>query len=93
MVGLITSAPAVIPTNPASEPFNIIERSGLLDKYQEKAIDPIIPPEAERVVVTKTVDTAPGLAERTDPPLNPYQPNQRRNTPIAVSGILCPFIG
>ena len=32
-------------------------------------------------------------AERTDPPLNPYHPNQRRNTPIAVSGILCPFIG
>ena len=92
-IGLITSAPAVIPTSPANEPFNIMDKSGFLLTYQDVIIAPIIPAAAASVVVTNTRDTPPGSAERTDPPLNPYQPNHRRKTPIVASGILWPRIG
>ncbi len=90
---LITSALAVIPTNPASNPFNAIERSGFLSTTQEMMIAPIAPAQAPNVVVVKTSPKALGSAERTDPPLNPYQPNMSKNTPIAAIGKLCAGIG
>src|SRR5690606_23137339 len=31
LMGVTTSAPAVMPTRPASTPFNVIERSGLVE--------------------------------------------------------------
>ena len=77
-----------MPTSPASEPFKTIERSGFFDRDQDKVIAPITPAAAESVVVTKTKDTGPGSADRTDPPLNPYQPNHKRNTPIDARGML-----
>tara|TARA_X000000950_G_scaffold242051_1_gene296070 strand:+ start:3815 stop:3931 length:117 start_codon:yes stop_codon:yes gene_type:complete len=36
---------------------------------------PMTPEQAANVVVTKTRETASGLADRTEPPLKPYQPN------------------
>ena len=88
LIGLITSAPAVIPTKPAKEPFNIIDRSGFLLIDHEATIAPIIPAAPARVVVTKTKDTPPGSADKTEPPLKPYQPNQSRKTPIEARGRL-----
>ncbi|GIR23043.1 hypothetical protein CM15mP37_05480 [bacterium] len=75
-IGLITSAPAVIPTKPARDPFKTIDKSGFLDKYQDKVIAPNTPRQP-RVVVTNTKDILPGSAERTEPPLNPYHPNHK----------------
>ncbi len=43
--------------------------------------------------MTSTYDTAPASADSTEPPLNPNQPSQSRNTPIVTSGMLCPMIG
>ena len=89
----MTSAPAVIPTKPASEPFKIIDKSGFLLIVQEAIIAPIIPAAPANVVVTKTKEIPPGSADRTDPPLNPYQPNHNKKTPIDASGKLCPRMG
>ena len=87
---LTTSAPAVIPTSPASEPLSTIERSGLCWNVQEVAIAPRMPVAAARLVVTKTNDTSSGSALRTEPPLNPNQPSHSRKTPIVASGMLWP---
>ena len=87
------SAPAVMPTSPASAPFSTMLKSGLCWSVQEAAIAPITPAAAASDVVTKTSETSAGSALRTDPPLNPYQPSHRRKTPIAASGMLCPAIG
>ena len=54
---------------------------------------PMTPEHAAKVVVTKTRETASGLADKTEPPLKPYQPNQSRKTPIDAKGILWPGIG
>ena len=86
--GVIKSAPAVIPTKPASEPFNVIERSGFLLRTHEVIIAPTTPAEAARVVVTKTRETLLGSADKTDPPLKPYHPNHNKKTPIDANGIL-----
>ena len=83
-----TSAPAVIPTKPASEPLRAIERSGFLVTIQEVRIAPIIPAAAAIQVVTRTKETPSASADSTEPPLNPNQPNHRRNTPIAARGML-----
>ena len=88
LIGETTSAPAVIPTNPANEPFRTIDKSGLLLIDHEHIIDPITPAAAAKVVVTNTNETPAGSAERTEPPLKPYHPNQSKNTPMETSGIL-----
>ena len=49
-----TSAPAVIPTRPASIPFNAIERSGFLQAMYENTIDDTAPDAAANAVVTQT---------------------------------------
>ena len=91
--GVVTSAPAVIPTRPARQPFKAIERSGFLDTIQETIMAPTMPAAAARDVVTITSDIGPGSADSTEPPLNPNQPNHSNNTPIVASGMLCPGIG
>ena len=92
-IGLITSAPAVIPTKPARDPLSTIDKSGFLLIDQDVIMAPTIPPAAARLVVTNTRETRPGSAERTEPPLKPYQPNHSKKTPIAAKGKLCPLIG
>ena len=92
-IGDIKSAPAVIPTNPARIPFKVIVKSGFFRKDQEAVIAPIAPALAAKDVVTNTKETNPGSAVRTDPPLKPNHPNQRRKTPITAKGIECPGIG
>jgi len=54
---------------------------------------PIAPAAAAKEVVTNTNDTSKGLADNTEPPLNPNHPNHNKNTPIAAKGIECPVIG
>src|SRR6187551_2236776 len=51
------------------------------------------PAAADRQVVTRTRDVRAGSAERTEPPLNPNQPNHKRSTPIVARGMLLPGIG
>ena len=92
-IGLIKSAPAVIPTKPANEPFNIMDRSGFFEIIVDVIMAPITPAAAASVVVTNTRETPPGSAERTEPPLNPYHPNHSKNTPIVAYGKLCPRFG
>ena len=53
----------------------------------------IAPAAAAKEVVVKTRPRGPGFALSTDPPLNPYQPNQSNKTPIIASGKLWPGIG
>ena len=48
------------------------------------------PVQAASEVVTNTNEVKAGSPDSTDPPLNPNQPNQRRNTPITASGTLEP---
>ena len=50
-----------------------------------KIIAAIVPAAAPIAVVTNTSETAPGSAERTEPPLKPNHPNHRRNAPIVAS--------
>ena len=50
------------------------------------------PAEAASEVVTNTRETVPGSALSTEPPLNPNQPNQSKNTPIVAMGMLWPGI-
>ena len=40
------------------------------------------------VVITNTFDIEAASPERTEPPLNPNQPNHRRKTPIVAKGML-----
>ena len=54
----------------------------------KKAASP--PDAAARQVVTRVIEVREGSAERTEPPLNPNQPNHRMNTPAVAKGILCP---
>ena len=92
--GVITSAPAVMPTRPARMPFSDIERSGLEDTIggDEHRRD-AARREAARHVVTSASEVSSGSAESTEPPLKPNQPSQSRKTPIAASGMLLPGIG
>lgn len=89
----MTSAPAVIPTSPASRPLTIIVRSGLPPIVQEAAVAVTAPAAAARFVVTSTRLTAPASAERTEPPLKPNHPSHRRKAPMTTSGMLWPRIG
>ena len=86
------SALAVMPTNPARHPFNIIERSGFLCAIQDVAIAAINPAAADRAVVVNTYATITGSAENTEAPLNPNHPNHSRNTPKVANPRLLPGI-
>ena len=46
------------------------------------------PAAAAKQVVTNVSEVPAGSADKTDPPLNPNQPNQRIKTPAVASGIL-----
>ena len=59
----------------------------------EVIIELIPPAAAASAVVVKTKPSGPGLAERTEPPLNPNHPKNSKNTPTAARGILWPTIG
>ena len=78
---MTASHPAVIATKPASEPFKLIATSGLPYFNQVKIITVHVASAGATVVVAKIVaNCVPFLAVA---PLNPYQPNQRMNTPKA----------
>jgi len=84
-------APAVTATRPAKAPLSAIPISVsfvLIAEYRSAETAPAAPP---RVVFTATFATSP-FAISTDPPLNPYHPNQSINVPIVASGMLCPGI-
>jgi len=85
---LTASAPAVIPTKPAKIPLRAIVKSGFLMMSQLAIIDAIPPAHAANVVVVNTNPNGPGLADRTEPPLNPNHPKNRRKVPIAARGRL-----
>ena len=53
-VGLTQSAPAVIATSPARQPFRVIERSGLRRIAMPDSIAPITPALAPNIVVQST---------------------------------------
>lgn len=89
----IRSAPAVIPTSPASTPFSPMERSGFPETNSDANIAASPPAAAARQVVTRVRDTSSGSAESTEPPLNPNHPSHSRNTPTAASGSELPGIG
>jgi hypothetical protein len=71
--------------------MNIVISKFLYNKLEKKAA-PIPPAAAARHVVTRTNDVLAGSADKTDPPLNPNQPNQRIRTPAADNGIFDPGI-
>ena len=54
----------------------------------EKIAEATPPAAAAKHVVTRVSEVNSGSAERTDPPLNPNQPNQRISTPAAANGKL-----
>ena len=54
----------------------------------EKSAAPNPPAAADKDVVVSVNEVNSGSAERTEPPLNPNQPNQRISTPAAENGIL-----
>ncbi len=56
----------------------------------EKIAEATPPAAAAKHVVTRVKEVNSGSAERTDPPLNPNQPNHRISTPAAAKGKLCP---
>ena len=89
-VGLIWSAPAVIPTRPPRIPFRNMVRSRFLYIAVEtrKATTP--PEAAARQVVTRVREVSSGSADSTEPPLKPNQPSQRISTPAVARGMLCP---
>ncbi len=89
----ITSAPAVMPTSPASAPLSVMDRSGVRWTICAVNIAPSTPAHAASMVVMNTYETAPGSPESTDPPLNPNQPNQSKKTPMVASGMLWPMMG
>ena len=91
-LGDIWSAPAVIATRPPNTPFINIVRSRFLYNKPEKKAAPRPPAAAAKHVVTNTRDVFAGSADKTDPPLNPNQPNQSISTPAADNGILDPGI-
>src|SRR5690606_22960114 len=86
--GVRTSAPAVTPTSPAKIPFSTIPKSRRLDVMYDVNSAPIAPAQAPKQVITRTKDTSAASAERTEPPLNPNQPNQSRKAPITANGTL-----
>src|SRR5690606_10717178 len=61
-------------------------RSKRLKASSPEKTAPIPPVAAARAVVTHTSEIISGSADKTEPPLNPNQPNQSRNTPIIASG-------
>ena len=82
-----------MPTSPASDPFRASVRSGFLYLTQEVIMAAMAPALAARVVVMAIRATVPGSPmPSVEPALKPYQPNQRMNTPIVTSGMLCPPI-
>src|SRR5690606_1041549 len=90
--GVIMSAPAVTPTNPASKPFSTIPKSIRFIAIMLVKWPPMAPPHAPSAVVTSTSETIPGSADNTDPPLKPSQPSQSKNTPIVAKGTEEPAI-
>ena len=56
----------------------------------EKIADETPPAAAAKQVVTNVSEVSVGSAERTEPPLNPNQPNHKIKTPAEAKGILCP---
>ena len=87
-VGLIWSAPAVIPTNPPKTPFiNMVKSKFLYNKLEKKAAA-TPPAAAASEVVTRVNEVNSGSADSTEPPLNPNHPNQRMKTPADAIGKL-----
>ena len=82
----VTSQPAVIPTRPARDAFKHIETSGLPYLIQVKIIHTTVAIAGEIVVVRKIEPNC--SREVAAAPLNPYQPNQRINTPKAPKAML-----
>ena len=90
--GVITSAPAVIPTKPPKIPFKNIVKSKFLYLINDTNTATTPPAAAAKQVVTKVNEVNSGFAESTEPPLKPNHPNQRISTPAVAIGILCPGI-
>src|SRR5690625_2964900 len=84
-----TTAPGVIPTSLPESPFNATEASRLVITSWVVIIEASAPEHAEIAVVTKTYETPTGSALRPEPPLNPNQPIQSKNTPTVARGMLC----
>ena len=83
--------PAVTATRPARDPFKDMETSGLPFLIHVKIIALTVATAGATVVVAKICDNC--IVSVAAAPLNPYQPNQRMNTPRAPIKILCPRIG
>ncbi len=86
--GVMTSAPAVIPTKPPKIPFKNMVRSKFLYRIRETEAAIIPPAAAAKQVVTSVNEVNSGSADKTEPPLKPNQPNQRIKTPAVANGIL-----
>jgi len=90
--GLDASQPAVILTNPASTPL-LSELTHSTWSMTMVRMNTVSPPHAAAMVVFMhtswiTTELSP-VAPRADPPLNPYQPNQRMKVPSTTRPTLC----
>ena len=87
------SHPAVMPTKPASTPFNVSDKEGFLYLNQATIREKNPPVQAARLVVRNTCEIAVRLpspaAASWEPGLNPNQPNHRMNTPRQAIVRLC----
>ncbi len=80
------SGAAVMPTKPPRAPLSVMPGSGR-PSFLDHAVNmaPMAPAAADSVVVTATEAKSAPTAASVEPALNPYQPNQRMNTPSAPS--------
>lgn len=94
----------VIPTSPDSSPFDSDDTLSIFSKYKIKKYTVRDPADPDNVVFIQTLDKNPLsywsiilpspcfvqlLTNSAEPPLNPYQPNQRINAPSVTIPTLC----
>ena len=80
-------APGVMPTKPATKPVLAPTNVGFLSAITSQSIQESIPAAEETAVVTNACAAKPSAAS-AEPALNPNQPNNRINAPIATNGTL-----
>src|SRR5262249_13758150 len=90
--GLTKAQAGVMATSPATAPEAAPIVVGLPSRNCSTSSQPRTPAQVATVVV---VNASPAMlsAAPSEPALNPYQPNHKRDAPSSTNGTLCGFMG